>query len=237
MAEHCGDRQRKFDGLEKWSFHVFIESLPVILQIALLLLACGLSRYTWSINTSVASVVISFTVLGILFYVGIVVAGTSSYERPFQTPGSTALGALRDSRRLQESAADFPPLKVVLILRIGWMSTQNLTSVGVHRARNAVVNRQSWNISLSTITSGVHRIGQGIGHQVVTMLLRIDRTAGNAKQGVIQRIRRSRPTALFPIAGNDTQDRSETRRTGLLVPVRDLETLRRLNANNVYCVG
>jgi len=97
MIERCGDRQRKFDGLEKWPFRLFVESLPIMLQIALLLLTCGLSRHMWSINTSVASVVISFTVLGILFYIGIVVAGTSSYECPFQTPASIGLRHLRDS--------------------------------------------------------------------------------------------------------------------------------------------
>ena len=89
MIERCGDRQRKFDGLEKWPFRLFIESLPIMLQIALLL-TCGLSRYMWSVNTSVARVVIPFTVLG-LFYIGTVVAGTSSYEYPFQTPASIAL--------------------------------------------------------------------------------------------------------------------------------------------------
>ena len=97
-VERSRDRQRKFDGLEKWSFHLFIESLPIMLQIALLLLASGLSRYMWSVNTSVARVVISFTALGILFYVAIVVAGTSSYECPFQTPVPTALRQLRDGR-------------------------------------------------------------------------------------------------------------------------------------------
>jgi len=59
MIERCGDRQRKFDGLEKWPFRLFVESLPIMLQIALLLLTCGLSRYMWSVNTSVAGVVIS----------------------------------------------------------------------------------------------------------------------------------------------------------------------------------
>lgn len=38
MVECCGDRQRKLDGLEKWPFRLFIESLPIMLQIALLLL-------------------------------------------------------------------------------------------------------------------------------------------------------------------------------------------------------
>jgi hypothetical protein len=43
MIERCGDRQRKFDGLERWPFHLCMESLPIMLQIALLLPACGLS--------------------------------------------------------------------------------------------------------------------------------------------------------------------------------------------------
>ena len=38
MIERCGDRQRKCDGLQIWLFRLFVESLPVMLQIALLLL-------------------------------------------------------------------------------------------------------------------------------------------------------------------------------------------------------
>ena len=76
MIERCGDRQRKFDGLEKWSLHLFIKSLPVILQAALFLLACGLCLRMWSINASVAWVLISLTGVGIVFYVAIVIAGT-----------------------------------------------------------------------------------------------------------------------------------------------------------------
>ena len=44
-----------------------------------------------SINASVAGVLIAFTVLGVLFYLGVVVVGTSSYECPFQTPISSGL--------------------------------------------------------------------------------------------------------------------------------------------------
>ena len=94
MIERCGDRQRKCDGLNKWPLHLFVESLPVMLQIALLLLACGLCQHMWSINTTVASVLITLTALGVLFYLGIVVAGTSSYKCPFQTPASLALRRL-----------------------------------------------------------------------------------------------------------------------------------------------
>jgi len=91
VIERCGDRQRKLDGLEKWPFHSFVESLPVMLQTALLLLACGLCRYMWSINALVARTLISLTGLGVVFYIGIVIAGMSSYACPFQTPTSIAL--------------------------------------------------------------------------------------------------------------------------------------------------
>ena len=91
MIERCGDRQRKCDGLKKWPLHFFIESLPLMLQAALLLLACGLCRYTWSINASVAYTLICLTGLGVVFFVAIVIAGMSSYACPFQTPISTAL--------------------------------------------------------------------------------------------------------------------------------------------------
>jgi len=92
--ERCGDRQRKLEGLERWPLHTFVESLPVMLQIALVLLACGLCRHMTSVNARVSGVLMTLTVLGILFYFGIVIAGTSSYECPFQTPASTNLRGL-----------------------------------------------------------------------------------------------------------------------------------------------
>ena len=107
MIERCGDRQRKCDGLQKWPFHFFVESLPVMLQIALLLLACGLCRHMTSINTPVASVLITLTVLGVLFYLGVVIAGTSSYECPFQTPASTALRNIWKKIRSRAAVALF----------------------------------------------------------------------------------------------------------------------------------
>ena len=90
MIERCGDRQRKCDGLEKWPLHFFIESLPVMLQVALFLLACGLCRYMWSVNAAVTYTLIGLTGLGATFYTLIVVAGMSSYSCPFQTPASAA---------------------------------------------------------------------------------------------------------------------------------------------------
>ena len=94
MIELCVDRQRKWDELQKWPLHFFVESLPVMLQVSLLLLACGFCQHMWTINTPVACTLISLTGLGVVFYVGIVIAGMSSYACPFQTPMSIALRGL-----------------------------------------------------------------------------------------------------------------------------------------------
>ena len=94
MIERRGDRQRKCDGLEKWPLHFFVEGLPMMIQAALLLLACGLCRHIWSIDASVAYTLISLAGLGVIFYVAIVISGMSSYACPFQTPASVTLRGL-----------------------------------------------------------------------------------------------------------------------------------------------
>jgi len=94
MVERCGDRQRKLEGLRKWPLDTFVESLPVMLQIALLFLACGLCRHMITINTPIFGVLLALTALGVLFYIGIVISGTYSRECPFQTPASTNLRGL-----------------------------------------------------------------------------------------------------------------------------------------------
>ena len=107
-AERCGDRQRKRNGIEKWPFEMFVESLPIMLQIALLLLAVGLSRYMWAINISVARTLLVLTASGVGFFALIVAAGTSSYECPFQTPASLALRALGVHRTFRRLASSLP---------------------------------------------------------------------------------------------------------------------------------
>jgi len=62
-----------------------------MLRTSLLLLACGLCRHMWSINPLVARTLTSLTGLGVAFYIAIVIAGISSYGRPFQTPAFIAL--------------------------------------------------------------------------------------------------------------------------------------------------
>jgi len=89
--ERSQNRQRKLDGVVTWYFDHVMDSLPLMLQIALLLLGCALSRYLWGINITVASVVIAVTLFGIIFYAFIVIAGAVFKSCPYQTPGARFL--------------------------------------------------------------------------------------------------------------------------------------------------
>jgi hypothetical protein len=227
MIERCGDRQRKFDGLEKWRFRLFIECLPIMLQIALLLLSCGLSRYMWSVNTSVARVIISFTALGTLFYTGIVAAGTSSYECPFQTPASIGLRYLRDNMLANLSSPNFASL-----IHITWKNTRRAS----RRVYDITRSQSSWEISPSHIRSSIHITARKVGHQTIILLLQIDRAFGNAKQRLAQRFKRA---GFLPTTTQDThrQPIAPRKGPGLLIRVRNLESIRKQNAANARCVS
>ena len=257
--ERCGDRQRKFDGLEKWSFRLVIESLPVLLQVALVLLACGLSRYMWSVNTSVARLVTSSTILGFLFYIGIMIAGISSYECPFQTPASITLRYLRDSEKTWRLLGKASPVNIISLARrsapkllarlspprialfvYATDARQGLVSA-FRRACNTMRHPSSWEFSLSRIPSGTHYIATTVGHQTIILLLRIDRALGNTKHRMVQGIRRFRRAGLLPTSTRDVSHQPQSlvphNGGGLRLRVRDLEKIRRQNAANAGCVS
>ena len=89
--ERSQNRQRKLDGIATWYFGRVLESLPLMLQFALLLLGCALCRYLWEIDTTVASVVLGVTSFGVASYIFFIVAGTASSSCPYQTPGANIL--------------------------------------------------------------------------------------------------------------------------------------------------
>ena len=89
--ERSQDRQWKLDGVITWYFDYVMESLPLMLQVALLLLGCALSLYLWDIDTIIACIAIGATALGVIFYTFVVVAGTVSASCPYQTPGARIL--------------------------------------------------------------------------------------------------------------------------------------------------
>ena len=109
-VERSQNRQQKLDGIVAWYFNHVMESLPLMLQGALLLLGCGLSRYLWDISIVVTSVVIGVTSLGLVFYLFIIVAGAASESCPYQTPGSHILRHL--GRQVWSTIRSAPSLVV-----------------------------------------------------------------------------------------------------------------------------
>ena len=91
VVDRSRDRQRRMNGIVTWHFDLVMECLPLMLQAALLLLSYALSGYLFSINKTVAGVVIGFTAFSLLFYLLLVSAATLSYNCPFQTPFSLIL--------------------------------------------------------------------------------------------------------------------------------------------------
>ena len=87
-------RQVKFVGLQKWGLHFIMESLPVLLQFALLLFGTGLAVYLWRIDIYAAEVILSVTCIGFAFYAAIAVAATIRSDCPFKTPLSILLPRL-----------------------------------------------------------------------------------------------------------------------------------------------
>ena len=137
MIERCRNRQRKCDGLGRWKLDMIVGSLLILLQAALLLLACGLCLYTWTINTSVARVLIGLTTLTALLYLWIAIVGTLSYNCPFQTPVSFMLRYLMNapvSRNISSIIS-------------------KLASLRAHQARNQNVRSLLRRQSLQTTTS------------------------------------------------------------------------------------
>jgi hypothetical protein len=63
-----------------------MEVLPLMLQVALLLFGCKLSRYLWTFDTIVAVVSIFFTAVGVIVCILIVFLATFSYACSYQTP-------------------------------------------------------------------------------------------------------------------------------------------------------
>jgi len=84
-------RQHKLDGVVNWYFDYVMESLPLMLQAALLLLGCALTLYLWEIDVTLAYVILSITSSSVAFYIFVTSAGTASESCPYQTPGSHAL--------------------------------------------------------------------------------------------------------------------------------------------------
>jgi len=109
IVDRGKERQTKLMGLQKWGLHFVMESLPVMLQFALLLFGVALVVYLWDLDVSVAEVVLAVTSVGLTFYTSIAILATICNDCPFQTPLSILL------LKLPPWVKDFAPLA-----RVGW---------------------------------------------------------------------------------------------------------------------
>ena len=85
LIDRSRDQQRKMNGMVTWGFKFVMASLPLMLQVSLLLLGCALSKYLFTVDNIIAWVVFGSTLSGLLFYLATVVAASISYDCPFQT--------------------------------------------------------------------------------------------------------------------------------------------------------
>ena len=122
-VEGSQNRQRRLDSIFAWYLPHVMESLPILLQCALLFFGCGLSRYLWEIDTTVASVVLGIVSYSIAVYLLILVAGTASVDCPYQVPAAFALRCIFPP----SSNASHPSQSAVLDLRcISWTLQKSL---------------------------------------------------------------------------------------------------------------
>ena len=131
-AEKSQDRQRKLDALNNWHFRLVIESLPVMLQIALLLFGCALSIYVGTVNYIVASVILTSTLIGVALYTFFTIASMLSPTCPYQTPLSiTARTLVRVSFSLYHLMRSGKIFRILRRLRSGIRGARGCAS-GAH---------------------------------------------------------------------------------------------------------
>ena len=172
--ERSQNRQRKLYGIVVWYFDRVIESLPPMLQLALLLLGCALSRYLWEINTTVASVVLGATSFGVTSYIFFVVAGTASSSCPYQTPGTRVL---RHSSPLALSAlrSASSHSKFIYVLTNWWYELKKPSCSIRHVIGLPLVILVSPVVLPVCLAIDTHLLARAIVRAVVTEALRVRR--------------------------------------------------------------
>ena len=91
ITDQGEERQVKLLGLRKWGFRLIMESLPVMLQFALLLFGIALTVYLWDLDVTIAEVVLAVIFIGFTLYSSLTVAAIVWRDFPFQTPLSDLL--------------------------------------------------------------------------------------------------------------------------------------------------
>ncbi|KAJ7245582.1 hypothetical protein C8J57DRAFT_1725249 [Mycena rebaudengoi] len=115
LAERGLQRQRKHDGLQRWKFTLVMEMFPLLLQLAPLLFSAALSVYLSTINHSISIIVITFTSVGALAYISLLVSAAVYPDSPFQTPlAKWSIGHLDDYLEVSTTAVKISSIATVL---------------------------------------------------------------------------------------------------------------------------
>jgi len=164
-TERSWSRQRKLDGIITWYFDFVMESLPLMLQAALLLLSCALSRRLWDVDTTLASVLLGATSFGVLFYIFTVAAGAASESCPYQTPGSYALR--KAASTIASAALTIAQTTQAIAIALGRAARRSETG---HLLQAKVVRSEPW-WSRDNVTGFLKRVS----HKLPSALAGISR--------------------------------------------------------------
>ncbi|KAH8085448.1 hypothetical protein BXZ70DRAFT_561577 [Cristinia sonorae] len=117
-------RQRKYDGLRTWHFRAFLEALPILLQISLLLFGIALCAYLWDQSRAIALVLIVINTVGGLLWLFTLLASSIYPDSPYDTPLSDFLARFLTANppKDMEISPTSRPHGVVLRIR-GWIAT------------------------------------------------------------------------------------------------------------------
>jgi len=127
------NRQQKLDGHERWHFYLAIESLPIMLQFALLLFGCALSLYLWTISRTIAWVTIGFTIAVATVYAFFTLAAMPNYSCPYQTPFSVIIRTL--ARYLKYGNSTFARSLRHRLIYIAGVCSRSVRKLGKIRRR------------------------------------------------------------------------------------------------------
>ena len=161
------------------------------------------------------------TTLGVVSYVGIVIAGMSSYECPFQTPSSSALRGLRDSASIVG-----PPSRAIILTLIGGRHCRDKIFIGFLWLYRAPRDLSPRDIHLTDTASGIRVIGSNIGHQIILGLLRLDRISRDAKPTIVSEVRRYQDRSLLPISVGTPHRQSPTLQADIKFAPKNLNITR-----------
>lgn len=95
VVERGQNRQQKLDSIVTWRFHRVMQSLPLMLQVALFFLGYAVPLSLVDVNTAISSIAFCLTSVGVLFHISTIVAGAAFKSCPYQTAASHFLRYLR----------------------------------------------------------------------------------------------------------------------------------------------